>query len=85
VEILSARTSVISNVLQPINVIASAAMQSIFPRVWWQWIASLRSQWRGNGDAIRNCHPRAGGDPVRRGFSVLSLASLEYWVTRMRG
>src|SRR3954468_4438338 len=24
--------------------------------------------------------PRAGGDPVLRGFSLLSLASLEYWV-----
>jgi hypothetical protein len=24
-------------------------------------------------------------DPVRRGFSVQSLPSLEYWVTRLRG
>jgi len=29
--------------------------------------------------------PRAGGDPVRRGFSVQSLASLEYWIVRLRG
>ena len=29
--------------------------------------------------------PRACGHPVRRGFSILSLASLEYWITRMRG
>ena len=27
-------------------------------------------------------HPRAGGEPVRRGFSIQSLASLEYWVAR---
>jgi hypothetical protein len=26
--------------------------------------------------------PRACGDPVRCGFSVLSLASLEYWIAR---
>ena len=26
--------------------------------------------------------PRAGGDPVRRGFSVQSLPSLEYWIVR---
>jgi len=30
-------------------------------------------------------HPRACGDPVRRSLSVLSLAFLEYWVTRFRG
>ena len=29
-----------------------------------------------------DCHPREGGDPVRRGVSVQSLPSLEYWVTR---
>jgi hypothetical protein len=29
--------------------------------------------------------PAKAGDPVRRGFSVLSLTSLEYWVTRFRG
>jgi len=33
----------------------------------------------------RRRHPRAGGDPGRRGLSILSLASLEYWITRMRG
>jgi hypothetical protein len=26
--------------------------------------------------------PAKAGDPVRRGFSVQSLASLEYWVAR---
>jgi hypothetical protein len=43
-------------------------------------------------DAIRcplrsklDCHPREGGDPVRRGFSIQSRLSLEYWVTRLRG
>jgi hypothetical protein len=30
-------------------------------------------------------HPRERGDPVRRGFSVRLLMSLEYWVTRFRG
>ncbi len=29
--------------------------------------------------------PAKAGDPVRRGLSVLSLLSLEYWGTRMRG
>ena len=29
--------------------------------------------------------PREGGDPVRRGFSIQSLTSLEYWITRFRG
>ena len=29
-----------------------------------------------------NCHTREGGYPVRRGLSVLSLTSLEYWVIR---
>jgi len=29
-------------------------------------------------DIATNCHPRAGGDPVRRGRSIQSLASLEY-------
>ena len=28
--------------------------------------------------------PAKAGDPVRRGFSVLSLTSLEYWVARSR-
>ena len=28
------------------------------------------------------CHPREGGDPVRRGVSVLSSASLGYWIAR---
>jgi hypothetical protein len=27
-------------------------------------------------------HPREGGDPVRRGLSALSRASLEYWIVR---
>ena len=30
-------------------------------------------------------HPRESGDPVRRGLSIESQASLEYWVTRLRG
>jgi hypothetical protein len=29
--------------------------------------------------------PAKAGDPVRRGFTAESLASLEYWVTRVRG
>ena len=29
--------------------------------------------------------PAKAGDPVRRGLSVLSLLSLEYWVPRLRG
>jgi hypothetical protein len=29
--------------------------------------------------------PAKAGHPVRRGFSVLSLTSLEYWITRLRG
>jgi hypothetical protein len=29
--------------------------------------------------------PRMRGYPVRRGFSFPTLASLEYWITRMRG
>jgi len=33
---------------------------------------------------VRNC-ALGPGDPVRRGFSIQSLASLEYWVTRLRG
>jgi hypothetical protein len=28
--------------------------------------------------------PAIGGDPVRRGFSIQSLTSLEYWITRFR-
>jgi hypothetical protein len=28
------------------------------------------------------CHPREGGDPVRRGFPVQSLTSPGYWITR---
>jgi len=28
--------------------------------------------------------PREGGAPVRRGFSILTLLSLEYWITRLR-
>jgi hypothetical protein len=30
-------------------------------------------------------HTRESGYPVRRGFTVLSLASLEYWIIRFRG
>src|SRR6266478_1245395 len=31
-------------------------------------------------DGQQSRHPRESGDPVRRGFTVQSLASLEYWV-----
>src|SRR5262245_1936380 len=34
------------------------------------------------GENLATCHPRESGDPVRRGFSVQSLLSLEYWVVR---
>ena len=34
------------------------------------------------GKRHNNCHTREGGYPVRRGLSILSLTSLEYWVTR---
>jgi hypothetical protein len=29
--------------------------------------------------------PAKAADPVRRGFSIQSLTSLEYWVIRLRG
>src|SRR5437667_4095209 len=32
--------------------------------------------------AATDCHPRACGDPVRRGFSAQSMLPLEYWVAR---
>jgi len=33
----------------------------------------------------RLSYPAHAGYPVRRGFSIQSLAPLEYWITRMRG
>ena len=36
-------------------------------------------------DATTSSFPAKAGDPVRCGFSVQSLLSLEYWVTRLRG
>ena len=36
----------------------------------------------GDSVATHRCHPRVGGDPVRRGFSVHALRSLEYWIVR---
>jgi len=32
-----------------------------------------------------DCHARACGYPVRRGFSIQSLLPLEYWIVRLRG
>ena len=47
----------------------------------------VRENGEGGGVVRRaypsGCHPRACGDPVRRGLSVLSSASLEYWVARL--
>ena len=37
------------------------------------------------GTNIRNRRPRAGGDPVRCGFSVQSLLPLEYWIPACAG
>ena len=45
----------------------------------------FKEPWSLRPVTFRSRHPRAGGDPVRRGLSVLSLTSLEYWVTRLRG
>src|SRR5262245_21517563 len=43
----------------------------------------LRCARNDGGDGNAYCrHPRECGDPVRRGLSVQSLASLEYWVAR---
>ena len=46
-----------------------------------------RRQFRGYDDAARYwlSSSAKAGDPVRRGFSVLSLASLEYWVPAFAG
>jgi len=38
-----------------------------------------------NSDAYSTVILREGGDPVRRGFSIQSLPSLEYWINRFRG
>jgi len=34
--------------------------------------------------ALRSSSPAQAGDPVRRGLSIPSLPSLEYWITRLR-
>ena len=42
----------------------------------------------GLGDGIFNHqerHPRESGDPVRRGLSIQSLMSLEYWIPAFAG
>src|SRR5712672_1806552 len=45
---------------------------------------SRQSPPRLSGQKIRDfSHSLAGGYPVRRGVSVLSLSSLQYWVTRI--
>ena len=44
--------------------------------------AALAMTWRWGSNVTLGCRPRACGDPVRRGLSVQSLLSLEYWVTR---
>ena len=31
---------------------------------------------------LHSSSPAKAGDPVRRGFSIQSLTSLEYWITR---
>jgi hypothetical protein len=68
-----------------ISVIASEAKQSIALQKKKEWIASsqelLAMTW------MARCHtmlssPAKAGDPVRRGFSVLSSTSLEYWIVR---
>jgi hypothetical protein len=33
---------------------------------------------------LQSSSPAHAGDPVRRGFSVQSLAFLEYWIARLR-
>lgn len=33
--------------------------------------------------ANHRCHSREGGNPVRRGVSIRSQASLEYWIVRL--
>ena len=35
--------------------------------------------------ATRSSYPAKAGYPVRRGLSIQSLASLEYWIVRLRG
>jgi hypothetical protein len=46
-------------------------------------LPSLRAKQHCRGKTDR--HTREGGYPVRRGFSIQSLLSLGYWITRLRG
>ena len=69
---------------RPIFVIASEAKQSMSQRGE-RWIASSLSLLAMTGNGASPHTPvilREGEDPVRRGLSVLSSASLEYWIVR---
>ena len=48
-----------------------------------------RSRSRNDDDLLSShpepSYPAQAGYPVRRGFSVQTLTSLGYWITRMRG
>ena len=69
------------------------------PAATWSsiWYARRPAGWRRAGvanvvaSAVKTApHTRLSSsaqaeDPVHRGFSILSSASLEYWITRMRG
>jgi hypothetical protein len=46
-------------------------------------LPSLRAKQHCGGKTDR--HTREGGYPVRCGFSIQSLLSLGYWITRLRG
>ena len=53
-----------------------------------RWIPGSRCASPGMTWSCRhkpNCRPRESGDPVRRGFSVQSLPSLEYWIPAFAG
>jgi hypothetical protein len=47
-------------------------------------LSSLAMTWKVLRHTQPSC-PAHAGHPVRRGFSIPSLTSLEYWITRMRG
>src|SRR5882757_5743163 len=77
-----------------LTVIASEATQSISPPKERMDCFHLRQGFGGQvaslATAVVLLHtmpssPAKAGDPVPRGFSVRSSASLEYWVTRLRG
>ena len=44
-----------------------------------RFVPPMKRRWRCN---THRRHPRACGNPVRRGFSVQSLLPLEYWIVR---